>query len=89
MLKVNALVAKVMAIPGMDLDFDAGFQIDESPARDLHRTHFRFTSDLGAVDNKNGDTFTKYMREQGVLVEQRRPKMVVIEDEALIKVFNL
>ena len=28
MLKVNALVAKVMAIPGMDLDFDAGFQID-------------------------------------------------------------
>ena len=85
----NSLVAKIMAIPGMDLTHDAGYQLDESPARDLHRTHFRFTSDLGAVDNQNGDTFVQYLREQGEISEQRRPKLVVVENEVLVKVFKL
>lgn len=85
----NSLVTKIMAIPGMELTNDASYQIDDSPARDLHRTHFRFTSDAGAVDNQNGDTFAKYMRDQGAMVEQRYRKLIVVENTELVKVFKL
>lgn len=85
----TALRAKIMAVPGMDLDNDAGYQLDESPARDLHRTHIRFTSDGGLSDHHNGNTFTKYLREQGVSVEQRLAKLVVVENSVLTKVFGV
>lgn len=85
----SALRAKIMAVPGMDLSNDAGFQLDESPARDLHRTHIRFTSDGGVADHHNGNTFTKFLREQGVSVEQRLTKLVVVENSVLVKVFNI
>lgn len=85
----NSLVAKVMAIPGMELTHDASYQLDESPARDMHRTHFRFTSDLGAVDNQNGDTFVKFLREQGVNAEQRYRKLIVVENTELVNIFKL
>lgn len=85
----NSLQTKIMAIPGMDLGHDASYQLDESPARDLHRTHFRFTSDRGVVDNANGDALVKFMREQGVFVEQRFRKLVVIETSALLSTFKV
>lgn len=88
-LLLSNLNSKVMAVPGMDLSNDSGFVIDESPARDLHRTHFRFTSNEGLCDEHNGNAFTKYLTEQGVMVEQRRPKLVVVADTELARVFKL
>lgn len=87
--QISALQTKIMAVSGMTLTGDAGFQVDESPARDLGRTHFRFTSEGGEADDQNGTTFTKFMRAKGVYVEQRRPKLVVIANDDLAKVFNV
>ena len=81
------ITTKIMAIPDMQQEPAAGFIIDEAPARELHRTHFRFTSDRGEADNHNGNTFAQYMRDHGVLVEQRRPKMVTIANAMLVKTF--
>jgi hypothetical protein len=78
------IAMKVMAIPGMKTDHNSDFIVEDVyPGY----SYIKFMSDHGVTDDHNGILLSCYLRLNSGVVEQTRPRSMVVRDEDMKRLF--
>ena len=81
----NIIAPKIMSLPGMNKEHDSNFIAE--PAEEGVTTYVKFMSDHGVTDDNNGMVLSTFMKEAGCVVDQARPRSMILHDVDLIRLF--
>jgi hypothetical protein len=81
----EAIVPKIMALPGMTKDHDSCFMCE--PSIEGVSTYIKFMSNHGVTDDANGLVFSKYMLDNDCSIVQKRERSMIVLDVDLTRLF--
>ena len=85
--QMNEILGKILDLPGMKVNADDEIMVEDGGARDDQRTHLIFLSNRGVNDDANGLLFAQFLRDKGLVVDQRKPKRVTVRNVDLVALF--
>lgn len=84
---VNTIVRAIFALPGVTREHDSDVIVEESADKD--RLYFKFMSDGGRTDDRNGMALRDWCWAQDVTTTQRRHRSMEVPKADFITALNI
>ena len=81
----TVIVEKIMSLPDMRTDHDSDFIAE--PNVEGVSTYFKFMSDHSVTDDHNGTVFSNFLKANGCVIEQTRPRSMSVLDADIERLF--
>ncbi len=77
---------KIMSLPGITNSDASDFIVEPVDPLDFE-SHIKFMSAGGTTDDANGQVFGDYLRQNGCMVRQDRPRSMIVQNADLVRLF--